>query len=461
MKHFYTVFFSFLLSVSFTIGAMAQGILQQGGGPAPSISQKAPCISPEERVAEWDRLQIQRQRLIAEGKLSSPQGRTSQNIQFRIPLKQSINSPYTGYYGITNYVDHDGSSGLEDYICEEVTYDGHRGTDYATWPFPWEMMDNNDVEVVAAAKGVIIEKRDGNFDQSCDWNNKPWNAVYVEHADGSVAWYGHLKKNTLTAKAIGDTVYPGDFLGYIGSSGISTGPHLHFELFDTDGSMLDPYIGTCNPTSSISRWENQDPHKTPSVIHHQTGNRAPDYGNFCYGQEASNEANVFDPGDVIYLSIYMRDYVTSTSSTLKLISPDGFIYDSWSNTPSQFYPLSYWWWSYQTNNSFPQGMWRFDLEYDGKTYSYPFQLGMATSNDLKDELEINIGPNPVRDFVNIEGLENLRLSYEMLDIQGRLLQEGLLENNRIDMTSFAEGLYLLRIRNLENGQSLVTKVVRK
>ena len=64
-------------------------------------------------------------------------------------------------------------------------------------------MDYDQVYVVAAAPGVIVFKQDGNFDRNCGFTGDPWNAVYVQHADGSVAWYGHMKNGSLTPKAVG------------------------------------------------------------------------------------------------------------------------------------------------------------------------------------------------------------------------------------------------------------------
>ncbi len=82
----------------------------------------------------------------------------------------------------------------------------NRGTDFFTCPFPWYRMDYDQVYVVAAAPGVIVFKQDGNFDRNCGFTGDPWNAVYVQHADGSVAWYGHMKNGSLTPKAVGDNV---------------------------------------------------------------------------------------------------------------------------------------------------------------------------------------------------------------------------------------------------------------
>src|SRR5688572_5394342 len=118
------------------------------------------------------------------------------------PLRQSSNYHDPGYYFISNHVDHDPSSGLLDYFGLERTYDGHDGTDIAIYPYPWAKMEAEQVEVICAATGVLIGKGDGNFDQSCAWDGGTWNYVLIRHDDGSKAWYGHLKKNTVTLKAI-------------------------------------------------------------------------------------------------------------------------------------------------------------------------------------------------------------------------------------------------------------------
>ena len=58
----------------------------------------------------------------------------------------------------------------------------------------------------------------------------------LAHADGSVTLYGHMSS---LAVSVGQTVKQGDVIGYVGSTGNSTGPHLHFEV-RINGSTTDP-----------------------------------------------------------------------------------------------------------------------------------------------------------------------------------------------------------------------------
>ncbi|HEY6985723.1 MAG TPA: M23 family metallopeptidase, partial [Rhodanobacteraceae bacterium] len=170
------------------------------------------------------------------------------------PLEPATGFAPYGYYGTGYFVDHDPRfpNLIQDYTCGERTYDldsgyNHAGTDYYLWPYPWLMMDEEQVRIVAAAPGAIIEKIDGNFDRDCAIaGNGGFNAVFVQQDDGLAAWYLHMKSGSLTTKPVGARVATGEFLGLVGSSGPSNLPHLHFELHDAAGDIVDPLHGACN-----------------------------------------------------------------------------------------------------------------------------------------------------------------------------------------------------------------------
>jgi murein DD-endopeptidase MepM/ murein hydrolase activator NlpD len=65
------------------------------------------------------------------------------------------------------------------------------------------------------------------------------NVVHVAHGLGVTSFYGHLSRVTVRR---GEWVVGGERVGTVGSTGFSTGPHLHFEL-RLRGAMLDPLTG--------------------------------------------------------------------------------------------------------------------------------------------------------------------------------------------------------------------------
>jgi murein DD-endopeptidase MepM/ murein hydrolase activator NlpD len=64
------------------------------------------------------------------------------------------------------------------------------------------------------------------------------NQVIVTTDDGEELWYCHL---TAFAVNVGDKVRAGEVVGYVGSTGNTTGPHLHLEVHPGAGDPVDPY----------------------------------------------------------------------------------------------------------------------------------------------------------------------------------------------------------------------------
>ena len=76
---------------------------------------------------------------------------------------------------------------------------------------------------------------DGNVIQS-GWNGGYGISVYIQHDDGSITRYGHMSE---TLVSVGQRVSQGDLIGLSGSTGDSTGPHVHFEI-RIDDQAVDP-----------------------------------------------------------------------------------------------------------------------------------------------------------------------------------------------------------------------------
>jgi murein DD-endopeptidase MepM/ murein hydrolase activator NlpD len=300
---------------------------------------------------------------------------------FLWPLRQAtgINDP--GYHGISNYVDLNPAypGQLLDFMCGDWTYDtadgyNHAGTDFFTWPWSFRKMDRGEIEIVAAAAGQIVNKSDGNSDRSCSFNNNNWNAVFVQHADGSVAWYGHMKSGSLTPKQIGDIVTAGEFLGVVGSSGNSTGPHLHFEVHTATFDLIEPWFGPCNNLNPETWWQSQRPYDDSALNRFTTGDAAP-LVDICPSTEVPHEQATFAAGATVYFTAYYRDHFLGQISHYSVLRPDGSVFSSWDHGPDQSYQASYWWWSVAIPAGEPAGIWKFKIDYQGDSQERPFTVG--------------------------------------------------------------------------------------
>jgi len=358
-----------LFQYQHTIVAQQTKMMQMGIVDDHEIVQK--CLHDDARAQILEQIEINRVALKRSGKLKPPDSRMPP--MFIWPMRQADHVNYPGYYAISNYVDHDGTSpGVLDHNCGSRTYDGHRGTDVRIVPFRWNKMANDEVEIIAAADGVIILKQDGNQDMNCSWGlGTPWNAVFVQHADGTVTWYGHMKSGSTTEKDSGDAVVAGEYLGIVGSSGNSTGAHLHLEVYDPGGNLIDPFQGTCNSLNTDTWWLNQLPYFDSGVNRLITGSQqwtSPP----CPQQSQIFEQEVYDAGEQIVFSVHYRHNLTTDSTQLRAVEPDGDVSSILdltyiragalhSTNPSVF-------WTSNIPGSPEVGKWTFEADYFTTTY---------------------------------------------------------------------------------------------
>jgi murein DD-endopeptidase MepM/ murein hydrolase activator NlpD len=386
-----------------------QPITSGGGGYS---IPKTECLTKEQYESIKTQLTKSTQELQQKGIL--PQTFSTEALSFDFPLKQNPAYNYNSYYGISNYFDHNASfpNLITDYNCGTRSYDtqtgyNHQGIDYFLWPFDNLMMSRNQVHIVAAEAGTILFKSDGNADQNCAFcSGCFWNAVYLTHADGSVTWYGHMKTGTLTTKAVGETVTKGEYLGVVGSSGNSTGPHLHFEVYKAtpvnNSNLIDPYAGTCNTRNTQSWWASQRPYNQPTINHIQTQTAATSF-NTCPALETTNESNQFVAGSTAYFTAYYADQTTGSIATYTITRPDNSVFQTWNQNFTNTFSASWWFFTYIIPTAGPAGTWNFRVVYNGQTVNYPFTVNVATS--VRSSLNENIGfkfyPNPVNNELNI------------------------------------------------------------
>jgi murein DD-endopeptidase MepM/ murein hydrolase activator NlpD len=102
-------------------------------------------------------------------------------------------------------------------------------------PFTGEAKHHNGVDIKAPFNSLVAAAADGTVTLA-GWNGGFGKCVVIEHADGLRTLYGHL--NTVLVH-VGQKVKQYHFIGRVGATGRTTGPHLHFTIWK-DGKLQDP-----------------------------------------------------------------------------------------------------------------------------------------------------------------------------------------------------------------------------
>jgi murein DD-endopeptidase MepM/ murein hydrolase activator NlpD len=93
-------------------------------------------------------------------------------------------------------------------------------------PFTGESGIHNAVDISSAVGQAVRAPADGIVVKS-EWANGYGNVIYLSHGYGYSTRYGHLSSFAVHP---GERVKRGDIVGYVGSTGRATGPHLHYEV---------------------------------------------------------------------------------------------------------------------------------------------------------------------------------------------------------------------------------------
>lgn len=102
-------------------------------------------------------------------------------------------------------------------------------------PITGELKNHNGMDI-AANSGTAVYAADGGRVVLAEWYGGYGNCIMIEHGNGYKTLYGHL---SYIGVKNGQYVNQGDTIGQVGSTGNSTGPHLHFEVY-SNGSRIDP-----------------------------------------------------------------------------------------------------------------------------------------------------------------------------------------------------------------------------
>lgn len=144
--------------------------------------------------------------------------------------KPSTNQYYSGNsdYGLSAY-------GVFPHVG-----DVQHGTGQFSWPFSGILTQGyhayHHAIDIAAHTGDVKAADKGTVIRSGWWEGGYGNAVQIDHGNGYVTTYAHM---SVLAVSVGDNVEKGQKIGVVGSTGRSTGPHVHFTL-QKDGVFVNP-----------------------------------------------------------------------------------------------------------------------------------------------------------------------------------------------------------------------------
>ncbi len=92
------------------------------------------------------------------------------------------------------------------------------------------------LDIAAPTGTAVIASRSGTVSYA-GWSSRGYgNLVKISHAGGAETWYAHHSKILVS---VGQYVNQGEVIALVGSTGLSTGPHVHFELHEA-GRAVDP-----------------------------------------------------------------------------------------------------------------------------------------------------------------------------------------------------------------------------
>ena len=265
---------------------------------------------------------------------------------------------------INNYVDLDSSGGILDWDCTDWTYDGHTGHDIDLRTFG--EMDAG-VPVFAALDGTVTDAHDFEFDRNTSMNNQPANYVVLFHGGTQYTWYYHLRRGSV-AVVTNQFVKAGTQIGLAGSSGNSTGPHLHFESRN-NGTWFEPSTGNCHP--GTSDWVSQIPIRRDTWIedfgmHNAAG--IPDGSFFPYDPPRAGtfvRSSGYEPVGGWYV---IHNEPANTTWRARYLRPDHSVFfdsGTLSHSNSSAYRYASWWFywylTFDTN-----GTWSLELSINGQ-----------------------------------------------------------------------------------------------
>ena len=382
------------------------------------------------------------------------------SFSFNLMAQEFLHTPIAGQhlkdFILVNYVDWGAGNDGYDHKCRSKTYDGHQGTDFVIRSFA--AMDSG-VAVLAAASGTVISVKNDLFDREklSDVSKGIGNYIALSHSNGYQTYYAHNRKGSSRVKP-GDRVKAGDTLALVGSSGNSSDPHLHFEVWYDSSYVVDPFQGTCGNPATL--WLNPIEYDSSFGIW-KSGliGFEPDLDTL---REEPHSKDIFNSGDDEAISYWNICYGVRKNDVIRIrwFHPNGVEWFSYDYTANRDFWYFYYWSFIDVPVLPDEGPWTVELLLNNKKVDEKkFRINPTSSTHyISNNAHIKIYPNPVMDkcTIHFEGPHNLhqnKMSYQLLNSFGQSIMEGTLNssssNCEINTENIPAGIYLLVIRDHE------------
>lgn len=146
---------------------------------------------------------------------------------------------YSDSTGRSGYFDRNGGSFQKTFLKSPLNY--RRISSFFSYgrrhPILKKVRAHTGVDFAAPQGTPVTSTADGTI-AKMDWEGGYGNCVIVAHKNHFTTLYGHLSKYAADLK-VGDNVKQGQVVGYVGTTGLSTGPHLHYTMY-LNGKPMDP-----------------------------------------------------------------------------------------------------------------------------------------------------------------------------------------------------------------------------
>jgi hypothetical protein len=270
-------------------------------------------------------------------------------------------------WALSAYFDEDPGPGASDYRGRKYTMDGMKDTHFAI--ADRAAMDRG-VDALAAAGGTVVETHDGEYDRVVTGLEpppvpEPDNYVLIDHGGGWRTRYGRLRNGSVGVTP-GQVVTPGQKIGQVGGSGMST-PGDYWEGATTmvftvthNGEPVDPFA------DPVAFWQSPPAHAgdTPGVWYISTNTDLPDPSTEEWWEHASRR-HVFHPGERVSAWIPVHGFNQGRHSLIRFLRPDGGVFSVNDSAAPADRPFN--WRTHQITlpTNAPLGEWKIEFQVDG------------------------------------------------------------------------------------------------